>query len=476
MERIVLKFGGSVLKSTEDLIKITEVVKSYRRPVVIVVSAFYSITDRLIKLTDQTKQGENILSELVQITEAYQKVFLEYPGNESVKKRYIADFELLISEIFADYEKLIQAPSSIAGQNRILSYGERLSAFVVNAVMNAEGVESEEVLPEEILQVSGNQLSNAYVRRGKNLDIVKERLSRSITYVIPGFYGVTVEGDVALFGRGGSDYSAAVIAYALDAVSVDLWKDVSGYLSADPKIVDNPVYIDSITYLEAAELSYFGAKIVHPGTIRPLIKKNIPLNIFDIRRGYGTKGTRVNGVAGQSSTVLKSITYSNDFVLLKLKGAGVGIKKGILREVTRHFDEAGINIRSVITSQIEIDFLLHKKDFPAAYEIALKLNNNFYDIEVDQDIALIAAVGKGIKHQPGIAAKIFGALAQEHINVKHIVFGASEVSLYLIVSQRDFRNAVRKIHHEFFIAPVKQKGLTNHTHKNIMERQIIHKE
>ena len=461
MERIVLKFGGSVLRSTEDILKITEIVRSYRQPAVVVVSAFYGITNRLIALTEKTKSGKNVLPELVQITEVYQTALRQYSGNESVRQKYMADLDRLISEIAGDYEKLLLEPSSVARQNRILSCGERLSAFVVNALLNAEGVESEKVLPEDILQVSGDQLNNAFVKRGKNLDIVKERLNGGITYVIPGFYGVTADGRVALFGRGGSDYTAAIIAYALDAVSVDLWKDVSGYLSADPKIVENPVYINSITYLEAAELSYFGAKIVHPGTIRPLVKKNIPLNIFDIRKGYGAEGTRVNSRAGQTETILKSITYSYDFVLLKLKGAGVGIKKGILREVTRLFDIAGINIRSVITSQIEIDFLLHKKDFHQAHQIVLKLNNNFYDIEVDADIALIAAVGKGVKHQPGIAARIFGALAQENINVKHIVFGASEVSLYLIVSRNDLKNAVRTIHDGIFNKPVTQTILTD---------------
>lgn len=337
-------------------------------------------------------------------------------------------------------------------RNIILSFGERLSSFVISNILSEHQFRAEEALPENIGLIANNKVENASVPLNSDFTKIKEKLSSDTIFVIPGFYAKSGKGQISLFGRGGSDYTAAIIAYATEAKSVDLWKDVSGFLSADPKIVDVPKRIEELSFLEAAELSYFGASIIHPGTIRPLIKSNIPLHIYNINQPVKglSLGTKVSSKPKDYKQVLKSITYNNDYVLLRLKGAGVGIKKGILSAVTKEFDAIKINIRSVITSQIEIDFLLHKNDLSMAYQVVESLQDKNFDIEKEENISLIAAVGHGIKQATGIAGKIFGALAKADINIRHIVFGASDVAIYLIVDKSYYKTAIKAIHHNLF--------------------------
>ena len=449
MNKIVVKFGGSNLKSNSDIEKIIQVVKSYKQDLVIVVSALFGVTDKLVEIT-KVISDESLTKEITEdIFHKYQQS-LEYFTTNNQEQEY------KLREQRINFETLLEVykanPKSLSTKNAILSFGEKLSAFILNAILNLSDIHCELALPEDFNLKTNNKLNNASISNFTDLEQIKTYFDREKHYVVPGFYGISPKGEIALFGRGGSDYTAAILAYALDADSLDLWKDVSAYLSADPKIVNQPIEIEKLNYLEAAELSYFGAKIIHPGTIRPLLKKEIPLNIYSIHaESYENKrGTQIANLHENSSSKIKSITYNNRFVLLKLKGSGVGIKKGILNEITQLFDQNDINIRSVITSQIEIDFLLHKDDLEKAYTIAKTIQNHFYDLEIEKDISLIACVGDGIKQSAGIAGKIFGALATDDINIKHIIFGASDVALYLIVAQNDLQVAINNIHNKVF--------------------------
>jgi aspartate kinase/aspartokinase/homoserine dehydrogenase 1 len=452
MNKIVVKFGGSNLKSTKDIPQIIKVVKQYKTPIV-VVSAFYGVTDLLSTLIEKTStDSSEIKEDLDVIFSKYQVVFDTYINQEEQLKELSDLLNLKREQLTRLLEQLSEEEDNTELKNIILSFGERLSSFVISNILLAKQIQAKEALPEYIGLVSNNKIENAIVPLDSNFTKLKEQLSSDICFVVPGFYAISKKGQISLFGRGGSDYTAAIIAYATKAQSVDLWKDVSGFLSADPKIVESPNEIEQLSYLEAAELSYFGASIIHPATIRPLIKANIPLNIFDINTGNPEEkiGTNIGNGCTETSNSLKSITYNTSFVLLRLKGAGVGIKKGILSKLTQAFDNANINIRSVITSQIEIDFLLHQKDLEQAYAIAKSIQDKNFDIEQEQDIALIAAVGQGIKQSPGIAGQVFGALATANINIRHIVFGASEVAIYLIVNKPDLVPAVRAIHKDIF--------------------------
>ena len=453
MNKIVVKFGGSNLKSTSDIKKIIEIVRNYNQPLIIVVSAFYGVTDILNSILNQISENKKIDFDL-HIDEIKAKkisVIKEYIKNEKNRNKAfkIIDYKIhLLRTLCNDFKN---ATDLAELKDEILSYGERLSAFTISEVLKDNEINTEIALPENIGLLTNSRFLNGSVLLKKSSEKLKKYFINGITYVVPGFYGVSNSGKTVLLGRGGSDYSAAAISHCINAESLDLWKDVAGYLSVDPKIVESGKKIDKLTYLEAAELSYFGAKIIHPRTIQALISKNIKINVFDINsKKDNKKGTTINGVGYKSDKIIKSITYENNFSLLKLKGTGVGIRKGILANVTTAFDKANINIRSVITSQIEIDFLLSNSDLHSAQNIVKNLNNNNFTIEIDNNISLIAAVGNGITESHGISAKIFSALAKKEINVKNIVFGASNVAIYVIIDKYNLEPAITEIHNQIF--------------------------
>jgi aspartate kinase/aspartokinase/homoserine dehydrogenase 1 len=328
-----------------------------------------------------------------------------------------------------------------------------LSAIFLNGILNAQGIESRIGFPEVIGLITDGEYGNASADFHFATGRVRESLNEELVYVVPGFYGVSPDNKTTLFGRGGSDYSAAAIARCVGASSLDIWKDVNGFLSSDPKIVDNPVLIERLSYNEAAELAYFGAKILHPRTVEPLIDPHIHVRIFNI---YGTLDvtkplTVISREKLVQSGVVKSVTYSDDFGLLKLKGPGVGLKPGILAKVTTALHLAGINISSVLTSQISINILLAKSDLQNAYAVVSAIELSAVGkLQIEDDISIVAAVGHGITDNYGIAARIFTALASEGINVLMSCSGASPMVSYYLVQTSDRTPAVKAIHREFF--------------------------
>jgi aspartate kinase/aspartokinase/homoserine dehydrogenase 1 len=282
---------------------------------------------------------------------------------------------------------------------------------------------------------------------------VKNALPDKMTYIIPGFYGVSPNGKINLLGRGGSDYSAAAIAACLDAETLDLWKDVKGFLSADPSIVTDAINVDSLTYEEAGELAYFGSKIIHPRTSEPLSDRQIPIRIFNISESdKGNNPLTIINVQGKiTEKVIKSVSFNDNFGILKLLGSSVGIIPGILAKSTVDLNNEGINIQSVITSQTAINILLSSEDlYKAKRIIENRYIHGINELLVEDNISLIAAVGEGITSQHGIAGRIFGAVAKKEINIMIISFGASPVAIYFIVHKNDRDETIRAIHGEFF--------------------------
>ena len=448
MQKIVVKVGGSNLKDIESLDKVISLVKSYRKNIILVVSAFYGFTDRLIEAVNDKTKVDSLLNDLLSTHSIAIKTYVK----DSVKQK-----EALkkLNSKFSELEKLFLSKETTLPENanNIIAFGERLSALTIAEILDNNGINCSVAYPEEIGLVSNSKFYQGSILLKKTSENLKKSLKPDTTYVVPGFYGIDKNGNTVLLGRGGSDYSAACIANCIDAEYYDVWKDVEGYLSADPKIIDNVKKIDKLSYLEAAELSYFGAKILHPRTIRPLVEKNIEIRLFNPEKHKTpeNESTRIGLDSETHDTIIKSITYSKNISMLKLKGSGVGIKKGILAEVTGALDEAQINIRSVVTSQTAIHFIFQKEDLKAAKKIIDHINKNIdFDVEIDDDIAWIAAVGKGINEKEGVAARIFTALANKNINVRHIVLGASEVAIYFIVKQEDVTEAVKAINEELF--------------------------
>jgi len=458
-KKVVVKFGGSNLKQKEDFARLVRVVSLYREaqysPIVIVVSALYGVTDILVQGLHHAKTNEHAVHGLIShLQEVHYRAAAYHIQDEAEQGRVISAIQQRLKEL-ARYLQGIHYLGEIPdfASDRVLSYGERLSSLVLSSILQQEGFPCRECLPEDLgLYTNGTPheaevdftLTETPVRAGLNLPCV---------YVIPGFYGISPEAKVTLLGRGGSDYTASAIARCIDADSLDLWKDVPGFMSADPRVVDNPEVLHCLDYQEAAELSYFGARLLHPRTFAPVMDKKIPIRLFNIEDFSPPLQplTVIQAQSLQHAHIVKSVTFNDDLAVLKLLGAGVGIKPGILAQVTTVLQRGNINIKSVVTAQTCIDILLAREDL--AKSRVLLENAGAAGIErmtAVEDISLIALVGNGILEQPGIAARALSAVSRHGINVRTISAGASEAAVYMIITRCHREKAIKSIHQEFF--------------------------
>jgi aspartate kinase len=285
----------------------------------------------------------------------------------------------------------------------------------------------------------------------KNLEQeVAPLLKQGLIPIITGYFGCDEEGRISTFGRNGSDYSAAVVAHGLDAECLEIWKDINGFQTADPKLVETARQIDRLSYYEAAELSYFGAKILHPRTVEPLINSGVEISIRNINAPH-TEPTLILPTGHMKDDVIKSVTYNDEISVLKVQGAGVGYRPGIIGDIGKKLSDNNINIYSVITAQTCINLLIDRNDSDRSVKVLKPLEGGVIErIIVDDDIALVAVVGEGLVRTEGLAAKVFSAVAERKINVEMISAGASEVAYYFTVSQGDMEHAVQAIHKCFF--------------------------
>ncbi len=453
--KIVVKFGGSNLKSKEDISRLIQVVRLYAQPLVIVVSALYGVTDRLVETLRRAPTEAEAIPEIEEyLVEAHLRIIELYIDDEAYREQVADAVRQRVEELeknLRGVHYLGEVPDFV--EDRVLSYGERLSSLVLTAIFNYNRIETRECLPETLGLITNGEFRNASVDFDRSRVEVRRQLEGDDLCVIPGFYGICPDGRVTLFGRGGTDYTAAAVACCIDAKYVDLWKDVQGFMSADPKLVECPVAIHRLTYDEAAELSYFGARILHPRIFEPVLEKKIPVRVFNITDIGETlepvTEIRENGVIKKD--IIKSVTFSDDFGILRLHGAGVGIKPGIMAKVTTALHREEINIKSIITAQTCINLLLGREDLQRSRNAVKELGLTTVDeLKVYDGISVIAVVGAGMLEKPGIAARVFSAVSLHHINIHTISTGASNVATYFVIDRGDRAQAVQAIHDEFF--------------------------
>ncbi len=452
---IVIKIGGSNLQNSDSLLTVRKVAAQYKEPVVLVVSAFKGLTDTLFQFIENPGISKKDLARLLEdLNKRYQPILSTHFTNIEIKNQLIDKLESRLEKL----EELLTA-ARLMGQvpdfleDEIVSFGERFSSLLLAGFLKQSGLDYTEVLPEEMGLITDGEFHNASVNLEKSVDNLKATLTGNHNYVVPGFYGLSEDGKTTVFGRGGSDYSAAVIAACIGANSLDVWKDVDGYMSGDPGILDKPHQIKNLSFSEAAELSYFGAHILHPRTVEPLKTANIPIRIFNykqVERGL-LPYTRIESNPIYDPRVIKSVTSTDGLGTLTLRGPGVGIKPGILARVTTELDRNRINIKSVITTQVAISLLLDEEDLGRASEISNSMGIQGIDaVDYAGNLSLVAAVGEGVLEEPGVAARIFSAVAGEKINVRLTSFGASKVAVYFLVNREDRNSALQAIHNEFF--------------------------
>lgn len=452
----VMKFGGGCFKDSDYFHKVGKILCEETEKTAAVVSAVYGVTDLICDAVGAVLHSNDAIPSLIKSLEARHKEIMEC----SIKNNKI--FKITWNEIRTRLKRMKRLLFGIAYTEEISdsltalihSFGERICACLLAGILKDMGKKAKALDSDEIGLVTDDYYENATAdlpRIRNNLSKnIKPLMETDIIPVITGYFGCSHDGKVTTFGRNGSDYSAAVVAYGIDARSLEIWKDVDGFMTADPRIVLNAHRIKALSYYEAAELSYFGAKILHPRTVEPLSSLPIPVSIKNINDSFNGE-TILLAESKEREEVVKSVTYNRNISILKIRGPGIGFKPGILGELGHVLGSRRINIYTAITSQTRINLIIDKKDNKEAHRALFSLSGGSIDnVEVEDNVALVAVVGEGIQRRKGIAARVFSAVAEENINIEMISSGASEVAYYFIVKEGEVEKAVRAIHHEFF--------------------------
>jgi aspartokinase/homoserine dehydrogenase 1 len=461
---IVMKFGGTSVGDGEMIYRTAEIVHNValERPVVAVVSAMSGVTDALIRGATSAERRDAGVSRRIadELTAKHRRAIETVVSDQETRGRLLAHVESLL----ADFTNLCQAIAVLGeltprGLDVVSSLGERLSAPIVAAAVSGLGTPAEAVEASRLIVTNGHH-GNATPLMDKTIPLVREQLlpltANNVVPIVTGFIATTAEGEITTLGRGGSDYTAAILGQCLGSEEIWIWTDVDGVMTADPRIVPEARSLPEISYAEAAELSFFGAKVLHPRTMLPAMEAGIPLRILNTFNPTHP-GTLVvaEGRPGQMS--VKGITAIRDLSLITVEGRGMVGVPGVAAKVFGAVAQEGISVLMISQSSSEqnICFVIQEQARERALQAldrAFVLERARRDIEriwAKDGVAIVAVVGAGMLGTPGISGKVFGALGSRNINVVSIAQGSSEYNISLVVDGGDADEAVRTIHQEF---------------------------
>ncbi|MEM2944191.1 MAG: aspartate kinase [Methanomassiliicoccales archaeon] len=451
----VMKFGGSSLADAKSMLGVGKIIVGDPEPKAVVVSAIQGITDAIVSFVSQTRRDEEIEGFINQLKERHLAILGGVARAVDVKQRAIS----LLLEKIAKLEKVLYGINYLEeltprSMDLVQSFGERFSVILVSAMLQDMGLNAVPVDADELGIIAvgpyGNSIADLHETQKSAAPKLMEMIGKQEVPIITGFFGRTKEGHVAVFGRNGSDYSASVVANVIGAKTLEIWKDVDGFMSVDPKFVPDAVMIENLSYDEAAELSYFGAKVLHPRTVEPAREKNIVIKVRNVFKPE-KEGTTIRPSGIERAGTIKSISYMKDMAVIKVYGAGAAHKFGILSSISQKLSEAGVNIFSIATSQTCIAMLVDKKSLGRAEKALEHLEPGLVDhIETTDDIALLCVVGEGLGYRKGIAARVFTAVSKEGVSIGMISAGASMVAYHFTVDTKDLQKTIRAIHEEFF--------------------------
>ena len=466
----VLKFGGSSVANAANINKVTEIVKNKAEDdrIIIVVSALGGITDILLQCSKMAAAGDeaykeklheaelrhlNTVKELITITQ--QSAVL------SMVKTLCNELEDICNGIFLLKEL------SERTKDRMVSYGEVLSSKIIAAKLNTEGIVCEWKNSRDLIITNSNFGAADVNFATTNANISSYFLSsESSIFMMPGFIASDENGAITTLGRGGSDYTASIIAAAVDANVLEIWTDVSGMMTADPRLVTNVKIIPSISYQEAMELSHFGAKVIYPPTIQPVSSKGIPTWIKNTFAPQDN-GTVIQKETNTNGNSIRGISSINSISLLSLEGSGMIGIPGFSKRLFEALATKKINVILITQSSSEHSICVgidaantaeakQVIDEAFAYEIETKKVD---PIIVEIDLAIVALVGDNMKSHPGISGKMFGNLGRNGINVRAIAQGSSERNISAVVTTKDVKKAINVLHEEFFETVYKEINL-----------------
>jgi len=452
----ILKFGGTSVGSAENVRRIGEIVLKQPEKIIVVVSALGGVTDILLAVAQRAASGIKVNGELFSIRNRHEEMIRSLFNGEKVNQTIDS-----LKPLFDELEKIIQGVSLIGELtpktlDKILGFGERLSSLLISRYLKVPLIDSMSVIKTD------RSFGKANVDIDLSYKLILEASENLEQFAVaPGFISSAIDGSMTTLGRGGSDYTAALFAAAVNARQLEIWTDVDGFMTADPRVISKAYTIPALTYSEAMELSHFGAKVIYPPTILPVYQKNIPIHIKNTMNPDGD-GTLI----GQSENTgkdhpIKGISSISGISLFTIQGLGMigvtGISMRLFGALARK--EINVILISQASSENSISFAIDSH----FSEIATEAISTEFEREIasgrisklscENELSILAIVGENMKHSAGIAGKLFHTIGKNGINVVAIAQGASEQNISWVVKHSDLRKTLNVVHEAFFLSP-----------------------
>ena len=465
----VLKFGGTSVANSKSLNKVLEIIKNQNDSIVVVVSALAGITDLLMEMLSLAEsRKDNFKSNLSKI----EKLHLEpikrcipiqnQSAIISYLKKHLNELESRLDAIFLLEEVTKKNNASVA------SYGEILSSNIIHEIFKHNKIDSELKDARELIQTSthnGIEVVNEKITDQQIKNYFSNNKSRVV--IVPGFIACNKSGVTTTLGRGGSDYSAAIIANSVEADMFEIWTDVSGIYTAHPKIVTQAKPIKKLSYYEAMELSHFGAKVIYPPTLQPIIEKNIPIVVKNTFAPHDLGTLIDSSKISENPEIVKGISHIDNVALINLEGSGMIGITGFSKRLFEALSDVHINVIMITQASSEHSICIGVKEEDSA--IAKKAIDNKFDFEIslnkvapakiEKNMVNIAIVGEKMKDHQGISGKLFSTLGANNINIRAIAQGASERNISIIIDKKNVVKAINTLHESFFESQIKELNL-----------------
>ncbi|MBI3657855.1 MAG: lysine-sensitive aspartokinase 3 [Acidobacteria bacterium] len=448
---IVMKFGGTSVEDARAIVNVIEIVKrDLDKAPVLVISAIAGATNTLIELANMAAAGreKDALAVLKHLQARHAAIVDDLELTDTRRKSLYAQMDSYVGEL-RDLVRGIVILGELTNRSldTFCSYGERLSTQIVAAAMIEREVSAELVDARRFMITDDN-----FSKAGPLLEQI-EPLAQEVLFplaqagfvpVTQGYIGATRQGITTTLGRGGSDYSAAIIGAALSAEDIQIWTDVDGVLTADPRLVKTARRVTRMSFAEASELSYFGSKVLHPSTIVPAIRKNIPVHVYNSRKPYST-GTLITSSIPKSIGFVKSIAYKRGVTVVNVYSARMLLAYGFMKLIFDVFDRYKTSVDLVSTSEVSVSITVDNTDQIQAIANELEA---IAKVSVVHNKAIVCIVGEQLKYTPGIVGRVFRAI--DDVNIDMISQGASDINLSFVVDEADVEHVVNRLHEELF--------------------------
>lgn len=444
---IVAKFGGTSLSTVQRIHNLCNITKKRisKKPV-IVVSAIAGVTDLLLEATQSPKDKTRALNKIRQI---HSSLITSLFGIES-RKEAAEYVERNLSEV----SKLVnQKNYSKQEIDAISAYGEKMSSFIICQMLKSCSISARQVISDSLIVTDNNFQSADFLLppTQKNIkNVLLPIIKNNIVPVVTGFIGATKRGQITTLGRGGSDYTAAILGFCLKAEEVEIWTDVDGIFTSDPKIVKNVKPIPQISYREASELAAFGAKVLHPRTIKPAVKAKIPVRVLNTQKPQG-KGTLICDKPALKNPIT-AISYKRKISLVNIYSTEMLFSKGFLAKIFQVFKKYNISVDVVSVSEVSVSVTLENIGNLSA---GIRELSKFSTVTTDGNHGMVSIIGEGIVKSTSTIRKIFEILDKKKILVKMVSLGASDINVSLVIQYDRIEEAVNALHNQLLIKNIK---------------------